>query len=241
MSDVTQIRSGLQFWAPETPSQIMSDPTEQCPTESFRPIFVHCFGYILLTGCPINPIFSVEFITSKESFLHCWLVCSSPSCSVLALGFELGIYVISYKRIWLSSRSTPLRLPPSVLHRWRCFSDRGHLGASMPHDVSDVHNLRKRKKATRRGSASGKAPHQTSTSRRAPRWSSTLEASHGRGSTLGNVCGRESAQANEWRVLLDSEAGTFGAGPSWLQNAFHKWRYSPSTGMDINKWQVIFE
>jgi hypothetical protein len=52
--------------------------------------FVHCFGHILLTGCLIDPIFFDAFITLKGSFLCCWLVCSSLSCRVLALGFELG-------------------------------------------------------------------------------------------------------------------------------------------------------
>jgi hypothetical protein len=34
----------------------MSGPTGQCPTETFSPMFVHDFGHILLTGCPIGPI-----------------------------------------------------------------------------------------------------------------------------------------------------------------------------------------
>jgi hypothetical protein len=62
--------------------------------------------------------FSAAFVTSRGSFLNFWLVCSSPSCSVLSLEFELVTYAGSYKRIWLGSRSptTPLvtSLGPSI-------------------------------------------------------------------------------------------------------------------------------
>jgi hypothetical protein len=56
MSDVTQTRSGLQFCALETLSQTMSGSTGQCLTETFSPTFIHDFGHILLTGCPIDLI-----------------------------------------------------------------------------------------------------------------------------------------------------------------------------------------
>jgi hypothetical protein len=86
-------------------------------------MFVYCFGHILLTVCPINLIFSAAFVTSRGSFLRCWLVCSSPSCRVLALGFELGKYAGCYKRIWFGSHSHPPsgRLPRSFnLKSRRC-------------------------------------------------------------------------------------------------------------------------
>jgi hypothetical protein len=56
----------------------------------FTPTFVHCFGHSLLFGYPIDPIFPAVFITLSGSFIRYWFVCSSPSCSVLALEFELG-------------------------------------------------------------------------------------------------------------------------------------------------------
>jgi hypothetical protein len=34
----------------------MFGSTRQCPTKSFSLMFVHCFGHILLIGCPIDHI-----------------------------------------------------------------------------------------------------------------------------------------------------------------------------------------
>jgi hypothetical protein len=34
----------------------MYGSTGQCSTDSFSPMFVHCFGRILLTECPFDPI-----------------------------------------------------------------------------------------------------------------------------------------------------------------------------------------
>jgi hypothetical protein len=63
--------------------------------------------------------FFATFITSRGLFLRCWLVCSSPFCSLLALGIELGTQVGSCKIILIRLPFTPpplpLRLPPSVL------------------------------------------------------------------------------------------------------------------------------
>jgi hypothetical protein len=70
--------------SPDTSYQTKSSTTGQSPKFSgivqprvFSSMFVHCFHHILLTMCPIDPIL--------------FPICSSPYCSVLALGFELGI------------------------------------------------------------------------------------------------------------------------------------------------------
>jgi hypothetical protein len=36
--------------------QTLYGSTRQCPTDFSSLTFIHCFGHILLTGCPINPI-----------------------------------------------------------------------------------------------------------------------------------------------------------------------------------------
>jgi hypothetical protein len=41
---------------PEISSRTMSGSAEQCPTDNLSPMFIHCFGHILLTGCPIDSI-----------------------------------------------------------------------------------------------------------------------------------------------------------------------------------------
>jgi hypothetical protein len=39
-----------------TSNRTMSEIPRQCPTDSFCPTFVHCFGRILLIECPFDPI-----------------------------------------------------------------------------------------------------------------------------------------------------------------------------------------
>jgi hypothetical protein len=75
----------------------MSDPTGQCPTDSFRSLFIYCFGRILLTGCPFDPIPLVSVLSLFQEFL----------LGVLNMGHRPG----SYERILLGSRSPP---PPPV-------------------------------------------------------------------------------------------------------------------------------
>jgi hypothetical protein len=49
-----------EFWeekpAPETSYRTLSENLGQCLTEIFSLTFIHGFGHILLTGCPIDPI-----------------------------------------------------------------------------------------------------------------------------------------------------------------------------------------
>jgi hypothetical protein len=75
----------------------MSNPTGQCPPDSFRPLFIYCFCRILLTRCPLDPIMLVSVLSLFREFL----------LGVLNMGHWPG----SYERILLCSRSPP---PPPV-------------------------------------------------------------------------------------------------------------------------------
>jgi hypothetical protein len=111
-------------------------------------------------------------------------------------------------------------------------TDHGHIEASVSHHLSSsVNKSKKRKKTTRRCSTSGGAPRQTSSLQRPPLQGSASQNSRGHGS----------AKAKDRKILLDSEAGTSGALPRRIQSSFLEGRYTPSTGMDISEWQVIFE
>jgi hypothetical protein len=59
--------------------------------------------------------FFTSFITLRGSFLCYWLVCSSLSYRVLALGFELGTYASSCIRILIGSHSPLLWSPSQIL------------------------------------------------------------------------------------------------------------------------------
>jgi hypothetical protein len=90
-----------------------------CPLGSFSPTFVHCFDHILLTECPIHPIFSVAFVTLRGSFLHCWLVCSHHLLTGFwLLGWNLGHMLVLAKEFdsalirppWVSSHTPSISI-----------------------------------------------------------------------------------------------------------------------------------
>jgi hypothetical protein len=56
MSDLTQTMSDLQFEFSGTSQRKMSNLTEQCLSDSFSLMFIHCFDRILLTECPFDSI-----------------------------------------------------------------------------------------------------------------------------------------------------------------------------------------
>jgi hypothetical protein len=53
--------------------------------------------------------------------------------------------------------------------------------------------------------------------------------------------GGASAKDKAKKVLLDSEAGTSGDLSPRVRNSFLERRYSPSTGMEFHKWQIVLE
>jgi hypothetical protein len=121
MSDLTRTRSNIQFWVPETSNQTMSGSVGQCSVLPNN-VWLHwtmsdwqfqldiCslfWSYFANWVSNWSHSFSNAFITSRESILHYWLVCSSPSCRVFGFGIELGTYASSYKRIWFGLRSPP--------------------------------------------------------------------------------------------------------------------------------------
>jgi hypothetical protein len=46
--------------------------------------------YLAFQVSNVSHSFFTAFVTSRGSFVRCWLVCSSPYCRVLLLGFQLG-------------------------------------------------------------------------------------------------------------------------------------------------------
>jgi hypothetical protein len=62
----------------------------QCLTEIFSPTFIHSFGHILLTGCPIDPIL-FHWVHNFKGIIYKMLVSVFITFfSVLALGIEIG-------------------------------------------------------------------------------------------------------------------------------------------------------
>jgi hypothetical protein len=74
-------------------------PIGQCLTETFRPMFIHDFGHILLIGCPIDPIL-FRYVHNFEGIISTLLVgVFIIFLQCFGFGVEFGTYVDSCKRI----------------------------------------------------------------------------------------------------------------------------------------------
>jgi hypothetical protein len=90
------IKNCVQFWADQTSLGHFLDKSGTVPSELvrigvFSPTVVHCFGHILLSRCPIDPIlFSLHLYLQGDHFYDVGWYVHHLLTGFWLWGFELG-------------------------------------------------------------------------------------------------------------------------------------------------------